>query len=214
MSLSFFYRVPQYGDVAIDTIALMSSYFSWQKDIEQQTTYASSSFEKYCGHSETELPPSEVLEYYRPFWDRRVENEDVCAYQCWGFFEQLFRMGKAYQIPFWIMRNVCHTDKLPSEQYIRFSRDQLEQLLFDCQIVRRYGISFVEKGEFDWHRYNVNAAVCDSVLPMMKYEGNYLAPYYYDSNYANEIVYLIRALNEILATTNFSKEAIYYRLGK
>ena len=205
-------RAPRYKDVSIEQIRLIDSYFQWRnyRNIKEI------SFEKWGGHSVSEVPPLEVLKYFKPFFNReRIESDDPSGYACYGIFERVARFVKATQFLNWMMRNVIRSNDIPFEGTYEVSREQLEQLLEACNRVRRYGINRIYIGEademYDEGVFEVNEAIARTFLPILDPGGCIMAPYEYDSIYAGQVICAIRVLNEILATTNFQKQAIYFK---
>ena len=207
-------RVPQYKKISFQQIQLINSFLQWEHECEKGSPYASSSFEKWCGHSMTELHSKKAVEFYRPFFYRKkVVNDD--EYQCYGIVEQVARIPKASQILNWIMTYVLHTNDIPYEGIYKITREQLEQLLEACNNVRRYGISLIRLPKSDVPDlvpiYDVNEAIARTFLPIRELDGNLMFPYKYGCLYADQVIHAIRVLNEILATTNFEEETIYFQ---
>lgn len=168
----------------------------------------------------SELPPLEVIKFFKPFFDRkRIDDEDdINGYKCYGIFEQVARFPKASQFLNWIMCNVMRSDQIPhADATIEVTREQLEQLLEACNQVRRYGITCINANGhcegFSQNTYAVNESIAKVFLPMRMFDGHLMFPYEYGEIYAEQVVAAIRSINEILATTDFDTQTIYFAYG-
>lgn len=211
-------RVPRYNNLNYDDICRIQSFWSWRQEVRNKTQYAAATFEKWCGLSEKDLPSRDALLYYRQFFERpKIVSDDINGYKCGGIFEQVARLPKASQFLNWVMHNVIGTSEIPYEGTYEISKEQLEQLLEACNHARRYAIR-CENTEIDsdgcWRsEYKVNAEVAKAILPILEKEGNMYFPYDYESTYGEQVVTAIKVINDILASTNFEKQAIYFRYG-
>ena len=212
-------RAPRYEGISLEQIRLIESYLRWRKQCKIGSQYASSSFEEWGGHSLKELPPLEVIKYFKPFFDRKRidDDDDINGYKCYGIFEQVARFPKASQFLNWIMRNVVRGDSIPFDGTYEVTREQLEQLLEACNQARRYGITYTQTIEhndnYKEHVYEVNEPIARAFLPILEREGHLMFPYKYETLYAEQVITAIRVLNEILTTTNFETQTIYFSYG-
>ena len=212
-------RAPRYEGISFEQIRLIESYLRWRNQCKIGSKYASSSFEEWGGHSLKELPPLEVIKYFKPFFDRKcIDNDDdINGYKCYGIFEQVARFPKASQFLNWIMRNVVRSESIPFDGTYEVTREQLEQLLEACNQVRRYGITYTHTIEhndnYKEHVYEVNEPIARVFLPILERDSGLMFPYAYESLYGKQVISAIESLNTILASTNFEQQTIYFTYG-
>lgn len=214
-SIVYLLRAPRYANLSIKEIRLIESYLQWRHNCKMGSQYASTTFEKWGGHSLKELPPMDAIKHFKPYFEReRFDDEDdVEGYKCYGIFEQVGRFGKASQFYGWVLQHVLNDNKdTIHASSVEVSKDQLENLLDACNRVRRYAFKIIEA---DIHRknckYEVNEAIACEILPIMEINGHLMFPYAYDANYAKQILSAIKVFNEILSTTDFEKQTIYFQ---
>ena len=129
--------------------------------------------------------------------------------------EEVARYPKASQFLNWLMKNVLNTSEIPygGDEY-EISKEQLENLFEACIRARRYGITYSRSAKFPdgfkIHKCKVNEEVVKSILPLYEKDGNRYFPYYYDEEYANQILEAIETLNAILSYTNFDRYKIMF----
>ena len=213
-SVVYLLRAPRYVNISFEEIRLIESYLQWRHNCQIGSEYASTTFEKWCGHSLKELPPMDAIKYFKPYFEReRIDDKnDVEGYKCYGIFEQVGRFGKASQFYGWILKHVLSDDEEAHISSVELSKDQLECLLDSCNRVRRYAFKIAAK---DTHRrycqYEVNETIARDILPIMEIDGHLMFPYAYDANYAKQVISAIKVFNEILTTTDFETQTIYFK---
>lgn len=115
------------------------------------------------------------------------------------------------------MRNALEDESIPFDGTYEVKREHLERLLEACNQARRYGITYKQtedhKGGFKEHIYEVNEPVAKIFLPILERDGHLMFPYQYGTLYGEQVISAIRVLNEILATTNFEEQTIYFNYG-
>lgn len=212
-------RAPRYEGISLEQIRLIESYLTWRRQCEKGSQYAAESFEKWCGHSIKKLPSKEVIGYFEACYNypKIGCRDEVEGYEGYGLFEELVRFTKASQFLNWFMQNVLRTKAIPFDKTYALTRKQLEQLLDACNQVRRYGITYIRtmehKNGYKETVFEVDEPIARVFLPIMENEGELMFPYEYGSGYAEQVVYAIKALNELLASTNFETQTIYFRYG-
>ena len=218
-SIVYLLRSPRYANISLEEIRLIESYLQWRHNCKIGSEYASTTFEKWCGHSLKELPPMAAIKYFKPFFEReRFDDEDdINGYKCYGIFEQVGRFSKASQFYGWILKNVLGGDNgAQHTSSLELTKDQVEDLLEACNHVRRYAISItdvdIHEGICRNCNYKVDEPTARKILPIMELGGELMFPYAYDSNYAKQVIAAIKVLNEIVLTTDFDTQAIYFQV--
>lgn len=192
-------KAPRYKNTTVKEIKLIESYFRWKHEKEIGSKYATDTFEKWCGHSETELPNSDVVDYYKTFLIKDNENYDL--------FERLGRFVKANQIFNWFIKNVMNGEV--NQEYYTITKEQLENLLCVCRKVRS-GFTFLKKNKYNEDEYVVDESVAKDLLPLMEKKGHFFGTNEYNNLYASQVIDVINILDNILKTTNFDKETVYF----
>jgi hypothetical protein len=94
-------------------------------------------------------------------------------------------------------------------EYYEVSRDQLMKLLNACEHVRS-GFTFIKHDEYFGDKYSVDEEIAKEYLPLMEEQGYFFGSKSYDVNYAKHVVEMIDIIENILNTTNFEEETVYF----
>ena len=201
-------RAPKYDGVSEKDIRLMNSYFEWKRESEIGSRYACETFEKWNGHSEKELPNKDVINYYKQFFTKKpIYNEGFGERVGYTLFEHLGRFAKMNQIFQWFINNVMNGS--PSKEMHEVSEQQLKNLLEACKKVQ-FGFEFVEKNERGMDIYSVNESIAKELLPVMENTGFFFGVSEYNEFYAYQINKAIDIIENVLKTTDFKKQSIYF----
>ena len=60
-------------------------------------------------------------------------------------------------------------------------------------------------------KYEVDESTTRKILPIMELDGELMFPYAYNHNYAKQVIDAIKTLNEIVMTTDFQTQTIYFQ---
>ena len=199
---SYLIRVPQYEDTTLEEIELIEKYFDWGRRREEGSPLANCSLKEWCGVNGDELPHKYKINYYREFYTIKPffnsyfgEIEDV-----YSISEQIGRFPGAYHIHYWFHRNVvCGQDA----EYCKVTKDQLQKLYYSCMIVSD-NFAITEHSE-----YKINKEVAKAVLPM-PFDYDYLESQVDVDWYATSVLDTIQVIKNILDTTDFDSQTIYY----
>lgn len=202
-------RAPRYENVTVKDIQLIESYLKWQHEKEVGSKYASETFEKWCGHSEKELPSKEIVNYYKPFFNTKTAYvEGLGKMTGYSIFEQLARLVKENHIFNWLIKNVM--DKKASKEYYEITETHLKTLLEACEKVKTsFTISGNNKYTND-NEYTVDESIAKETLPFMENTGYFFGPSTYDTWYAKAVIKTADVVRNILETTDFNKQTIYF----
>lgn len=184
----------EYEDVQGKDIVLTEKYFRWGM-AREEGTYACDTFEEWCGVPESELPHKYVINYYRDHFSlHKTYSEIGGEIERHGIFEHLARIVKANQILKWFITNVMDNN-LDMELHI-IRKDQLEELLTVCNKVVNENV--------------VNIEAAKELLPIMEDQGYFFGTDKYDEVYAEQVISMVEIIKNILTTTDFEKEAVYF----
>lgn len=198
-------RAPRYKDTTIKDIMLIESYFAWQHENEIKSQYSCDSFEKWCGTPDNELPDMAIIEYYKQFYTKKdMYTEYIGKTSVYSILEQLARIVKNNQAFNWFIHNVM--DNNINEEYYEVSKAQFEELLNTCNKVKD---SF-ELSETGGYPYIVNEDVAKELFPLLEQRGYFFGLDQYNGRYAEQIIELIEIIENILETTDFETQMIYF----
>ena len=210
----YFYRAPKYKNLSFADIRLVESYLRWQNENIHNGKHACNTFEEWDGHSLSELPSVEAIEYYRPFLKQTPSKVAYLPteYRCLGIFEQMGKLTKASQFVNWFKTNTCEQiDDLYAHEV---SLNDLENLLEACNYTRKHCIRFIEQSKYGESTYSIDEKNAALLLPILRGKSMNLSfPYMYGDAYAEQIIHCIHMLNCILSTTNFDKQAMFVMYG-
>lgn len=202
-------RAPRYEKIQIKDVQLIESYFRWQHEKEIGSKYASETLEKWCGHSESELPAREVIEYYKPFYAKKtIYFEGIGKGEGYSLFEQTARLVKTNQIFNWFINNVMNGNI--DKEYYEVTKEQLSALYETCIKVRD-SFTLIGKNKYsNENEYAVDEQIANELLPLMKEVGYFFGPSEYNDFYAEQVIKTIDIVGAILSTTNFDNQVIYF----
>jgi hypothetical protein len=201
--IMYFTRAPRYENISTKDIKLMESFFAWKHENEIAGAHSGGTFEEWCGHSESELPNLYVMKYFYQFYAKReMYVEGIGRNMTYGIFEQLSRLVKANQVFGWFYQNVMNSKK--DHEYYEITQNQLKEFLGICNKVKD-GFTLSGTGN-----YVVNEDIAKEFLPVFSESGYFFGGTSYDENYANNIIEVIEVINNILTTTDFDKQTIYF----
>lgn len=209
-AIIYFTRMPRYKNTTIEEVFLVEKYFAWQKNLHRCNT-----FEKWCRRSESELPPKDVIEYYKPFFTKKTKYVEMAGQmETTSITEQVIRFCKANAIFNWAINNIM--DKQMNSKYYEVTQSQLESLFENCKKIKNDGMKFVKEGipgipESD--EYNIDEEMAKQLLPTSSEIGGFFGPYNYDSWYAYYVIQFANFLKEILDTTDFEKQMVFVNFG-
>lgn len=202
-------KAPRYKNITAKEIQLIESYLHWQHEKEIGSKYGSGTFEKWCGHSETELPNSDVVDYYKEFLTKKTSYaEGIGNEDRYSLFKQMARFVKANQILNWFVKNVM--DNKVDNEFYEVSKEQLKDFLAVCNKVKD-SFTFLRVNEHTKeNEYEINEDIADKLLPLMKEKGYFFGSASYNDLYAEQVIDAANVVKNILDTTDFEKETIYF----
>jgi hypothetical protein len=173
-------RMPRYRGATAKEISSVGSYLSWQEAKEKGSPYADCTFEDWCGIKKT--PPKAYINFYSKFYESGCIMEEV------GYWR------KANQIHNWFVENI--QDGIDDCTYHReVTEEDLEELLDVCKRV----YNSIAVGE---------QIIAKELLPTR--QGFFFGDIDYDEYYVQDIEHTIDIITEVLETTDFETQMIYY----
>jgi hypothetical protein len=128
-------------------------------------------------------------------------HEHMGEIETYSIFDQLARIVKANHIFNWFINNVmCGCI---SQDYYEVTKEQFESLLNVCNEVKS---SFSYNNE----KYVVSEDVAKKCLPIMEKRGMFFGTDRYNEIYASQVIDVVNIVSDVLKTTDFEKETIYF----
>lgn len=202
-------KMPRYRGTTARKVSIIESYLDWISDEEYKSKYT---LKEWCGVSENEIPGKEVIEFYKQYYKEG-------KYGYYHIFEQVGYWRKANQIHDWFVENVQDGED-DCRYHHEVTKDLLEELLDICTKVFEHceltdGIvkEYDDNGElidtYEEPKTLIDSSVAQELLPTSP--GFFFGTYDYDEWYVQDIKDTIDIITQVLETTDFDKEAIYYR---
>lgn len=195
-------RAPRYDGATAKDIKLIESYYNWKRERALDGPYACNTLQEWCGVPESEMPHKYVVNYFLDFiTPKKTYIEGIGEQERESIFEQMGRIAKANHIFQWFMSHVINDND--AKEYCEVTKENLESLLVTCKTV-------AEGFEFDGEEYSVNADLAAKMLPLMDDTGYFFGTGEYGHWYAVKVVDVIQIVENILNTTNFENQVIYF----
>lgn len=189
----FLERMPRYGNTTASEVSIIESYFNWKEKKEDPNSSAKNcTLKEWCGVDYKKLPSKKVIDFYKQHYHLGYEYwDDTKEYSGRNrLTEQVGYWRKANQIHNWLVDRVqdgiddcCYHNEV--------TKEVLEELLDICQKV-----------------LDNQADVARQLLPTTS--GFFFGSTQYDQWYYNDIKETIQICKEVLGTTDFEKQMVFY----
>lgn len=211
-------RMPRYKDVNAEQISAIENWLDYETRDEE---YKDSTFERWCGMSEEELPSKEIIDYYRQFYGKKYSLWDTEHKYGWDrIMEQVGYWRKCNAIHSWFVDNVQYGED-DCNYHREVTKEMLEMLKSTCNVVlqesklvngKMYnGISYKngkETKEYIDGLVVEDYSTAERLLPTTS--GFFFGGTGYDEWYICGLKDTVDMIDKILETTDFEKEMIYY----
>ena len=201
------------ANVTLDDICLLDDYFDWKVNGQKCT------FKEWCGKDIKKIRRKLISlyknEYKTRYWDWDTEHK----YGHKALLEQLVSWRKANQIHHWFVENV--QDGQDDCGSYEVTKEQLETLLELCMKVKlasklvkgkvENGYTFKDGKEvpiMEDGEYIEDPTVAEELLPSQS--GFFFGSTKYDQWYMYDIDFTIEKILEVLRTTDFDNEIVFY----
>lgn len=201
------------ANVTLDDICLLNDYFDWKENGQKHT------FKEWCRKDIKKVKRKLILlykdEYKERYWDWDTEHE----YGHKSLLEQLVSWRKANQIHNWFVENI--QDGKDDCGCYEVTKEQLETLLELCMKVKlasklvkgkvKNGYTFKDGKEvpiMEDGEYIEDPSTAMKLLPSQS--GFFFGSTEYDQWYMYYIDFTIEKILEVLRTTDFDNEIVFY----
>ena len=219
---SYLYRMPRYKGTTVHDVHAIEEYLNWQRTKAEGLKYFNcNTLKEWCDIDESELPSKEIIDYYKQFYTKCYSDWDTeHKYGWYSIMKQVGYWRKANEIHNFFIENVQDGED-DCEYHNECTREILEDLLHTCKTVldscaTTYGkIHIGDRGtDNGWEpvyedgQVVIDSSVAEELLPRCR--GFFFGGDGYDEYYVNDIVDTIKILENVLATTDFETQMVYY----
>lgn len=210
---SYLNRMPRYKNTTASEVNAIEGYLDWLKAKEEGSEYANCTLKEWCGVDESKLPSKDVIEFYKSF-----NSADKYGYE--RIMEEVGYWRKANQIHNFFVENVQGGED-DCSYHNECTKEILKDLLDRCYKVLTGSIMMigqVKNGQqyvdgkwvdcMEPGKVIINPEVAEELLPSCG--GFFFGSTEYDEWYMQDIENTIKIIKNVLATTDFETQAIYY----
>lgn len=209
-------RMPRYKEVNASQISIMENYFDWIKAKEEGSKYASRTLKEWCGHDESELPNDEAMNFFKKFY----KSYHIGDYEYQRISEEVGYWRKANAIHDWFVDHVqdgiddCNYHHEVTKEILEELRNTCETVINASKLVpgKVYvGSTFKDGKEIKEYEDGVvikDTSMAKSLLPTQG--GFFFGSTDYDEYYIQDLKHTIEVIDNVLATTDFETQMIYY----
>jgi len=212
-------RMPRYKDATAKDVNAVESYLSWVRSKEEGSEYANCTFEEWCGIKN--IPTNEYIDFYSKFYEKKYADWDTeHKYGHYHICDEVGYWRKANQIHNWFVENI--QDGIDDCDYHReVTREDLEELLDICERVYNSShmiLGLVKNGatlingewvnNMEMGKRIIDPSVAKELLPTSS--GFFFGGTDYDEYYVQDIEHTIDIITQVLETTDFETQMIYY----
>ena len=201
---SYLYRMPRYKGATVHDVHAIEEYLNWQRIKAEGNEYANcNTLKEWCGIDDSELPSQEVIDYYKQFYTKCYSDWDTeHKYGWYSIMKQVGYWRKANEIHNWFVENVQDGDD-DCDYHNECTRGILEDLLHTCKTVLDSCATTYRDG-----KVVIDSSVAEELLPRCR--GFFFGGDGYDEYYVSDIVDTIKILEDVLATTDFETQMVFY----
>ena len=181
-------RMPRYKSATASDVSAVEDYLGWIEAKNAGSEYARGTFRDWCGREE--IPSPEHLEFYSKFY--------TVKYACWDTEHKYGRNSIMEQVGYWRKANAIH---LWFVENVQDGED-------DCCYHREVTKADLEELADICHEVLCNPDLAECRLPTTS--GFFFGGTEYDEWYMHDIRNTMEMIEDVLKTTDFEKEMLYY----
>ena len=196
--------MPRYKGATVHDVHAIEEYLNWQRiKTEGNECAYCNTLKEWCGIDDSQLPNKEVIEYYKQFYTKCYSDWDTeHKYGWYSIMKQVGYWRKANEIHNWFVENVQDGDD-DCDYHNECTRGILEDLLHTCKTVLDSCDTTYRDGQVV-----IDSSVAEELLPRCR--GFFFGGDGYDEYYVSDIVDTIKILEDVLATTDFETQMVFY----
>ena len=218
----YLYRMPRYEDTTPEQITALEEYLRWKTyRTNSQSNARRYSFKEWTGGDYNDVPRGNVRKFYEQFFTTKYYAWDTKKkYPYSGIMEQVGYWRKANHIHNWFVENIqngeddCEYHREVTKEYLEMLLSICKTVLASCEMVDgtiNNGIDYCDGLETTITvegKCVKDASVAKRMLPTT--HGFFFGSYDYDEYYVRDIEETIAIIENVLATTDFETQMIYY----
>ena len=212
-------RMPRYRGATANDVSAVEDYLDWLKSKMDGSEYANCSFEKWCNKK---APSHEHIEFYADYYKPHYSDWDIGRkHPWWHIDEEVGYWRKANHIHNWFVENIQDGED-DCDYHREVTEEDLRELLHVCQTVLNSSkmVDGVINNGYKFENGNMipivedgcvldDTSVAEELLPTAS--GFFFGGTDYDEYYVEDIKKTIDIVNNVLKTTDFDTQMIYYR---
>ena len=216
-------RMPRYGNTTHDEINKLQNYFEWkEKHNDKDSEARKHSFESWTGTPYKDVPAGKVRVFYKQFFRELYYSWDAKKrYPYMGIIEQVGYWRKANHIHKWFVENVqdgiddCEYHNEVTKETLEELRDVCKKVLNSCELIDGKIVSSYRYDEnknripiWEDGKFVKDSTVAEELLPCQS--GFFFGSTTYDEWYVRNIEDTLEFIGNVLETTDFETQMIYY----
>lgn len=215
-------RMPRYKNATAKEVSMLEDYFDWKNKKKDPNSSANScTLKKWCGVEYKDVPNGNIRKFYEPFFTVKYSEWDIEKSYGYGrIMDQVAYWRKANAIHDWFVNHVQDGED-DCDYHDEVTKETLQELLDVCEQVLKAS-EMVDGQIVNGYRYTDNGkepiledgqhikdpSVAMELLPTTG--GFFFGSTDYDEWYYEQVEYTANKIREILETTDFEQEMIYY----
>lgn len=215
-------RMPRHKGTTVEQVSALESYFDWKENKQNPASNARKyTLKEWCGVAYKDVPTGDVRKFYKAFYTIKYQHWDTeKQFGIGRIMEQVGYWRKANHIHNWFVENIQHG--IDDCNYHReVTEKDLKNLLSICKKVLKSSELVATKiengttykdGKMVPIMEDGNAikdpTVARKLLPTQS--GFFFGGTGYDEWYLEDVKNTIDIITNVLETTDFEKEMIYY----
>ncbi len=212
-------KMPRYKEATASDVRKVEHYLDWLKAKINGSKYADCTFKEWCGSDNA--PPQEYLEFYASHYHVYYSDWDKEQKHPWtGIMTEVGYWRKANQIHNWFVENIqngeddCSYHREVTKEDLEELLDVCHEVLCNCELVDGEicnGYTYDDGNRVPIMaegKYVKDPSVAEMLLPSSS--GFFFGGTDYDEYYVEDLRNTMDIITQILETTDFDTEMIYY----
>lgn len=195
-------RTKEYETIPFKDLQVINDYYDWKR-LRSEGETDCNSLKDWCGVWEDDMPHKYIVNYYGDFYDTKMAYNDYDGelVETYSIFEDIARLVKMNQIFNWLINNV--TDGKIDHEFHEISEEKMKKFYRALRNIRRHAT-------LDDDGFHVNEEDAKENIPVMDNPPVFWGTSEYNELYAEQVVKTHEVVRDIIQTTDFKKESIYF----
>lgn len=188
----YLYKMPRYKGATAEDVCMVESYMNWEEEKKKGSEHANCTFKQWCGMDVdfNNNRVNDLIDFYSQFYENKYAYWDTeKKYGHARIMDQAGYWRKANQIHNWFVENIQNGED-DCQYHREVTKEDLEELFDIC------------------YEIICNPDIAECRLPTQC--GFFFGSTEYDEYYMADINTTIDIITNVLETTDFDREMIYY----